>query len=195
MVIIKDLAKETPQKWELIAEKIDGNFTKLQDDKLDASKYNLDKNTFALKTELPSLKGYAKETWVTEQINSKLSGGTSLEGYVKTETLTSILKDYAKTSDLSKYALNSGIPTKLSQLSEDDSHKHVTQAEKNKWDNKQDKGDYALKSDLTKYAETTTVNNKADKTDLGGLKFHKCTESEYATLEKDSNTIYIVIKG
>ena len=95
--------------------------------KLNTDTYNTDKITFALKTELPNLEGYAKETWVTEQIaNAKLP------------------------------------------------------------DSSQPTDTFATKEEL---------NTKADKTDLGGLKFWKGNKQAYEAISpKDENTLYIVIE-
>ena len=170
MNTIKTLTESSPVAWSAIAATLDSNFTELLNadstltkkfegyqvkgeyltasaitGKLDVTQYNEDKRSFALKSEIPSLEGYALQSQITEQI-----------------------------------------PTRLNQLTEDETHRFVSDIEKTTWNAKQDKGDYALNSSLSA---------KADKTDLGGLKFWKGTQQAYEAISvKDANTLYIIIK-
>ena len=91
---------------------------------------------------------------------------TALSSYVLNSTLTTIL---------SSYALSSDIPTALSQLTDDSTHRLVTDTEKTTWNGKADTSDIPIAlSELTDDSahrlvtdtEKTTWNGKADASDI-----------------------------
>ena len=68
------------------------------------------------------------------------SGGTSIDVVQETGTsTTAVMSQKATTDELNKKANSSDIPTQLSQLNEDETHRVVTDTEKNAWNGKQDK--------------------------------------------------------
>lgn len=69
------------------------------------------------------------------------------------------LTDYAKKEELSGKADTSSIPTSLSQLSDDETHRFVTDDEKAKWNS-------GAGVDLTDYAKKTDLDSKIDKADI-----------------------------
>lgn len=95
-----------------------------------------------------------------------------LDKYITDPKLREILTAYATKDDLSKidvtsqlidYAKKTEIPTSLSQLKDDETHRLVTDAEKEKWNNPPN-------PDLTDYAKKTDLDTKIDKADI----VHSC---------------------
>lgn len=99
--------------------------------------------------QVPDLTGYAKESYVKEYAQPKgnyLTEHQSLEEYAKTKdhyTKTESDSKYqpkgnylTEHQNLDDYAKKNEIPTKLSQLEGDSTHKTVTDAEKQSWDSK-----------------------------------------------------------
>lgn len=90
----------------------------------------------------------AKDTTYTAGENITISadnvisaaGGTSIDIVQETGTsTTAVMSQKATTDELNKKANLSNIPTQLSQLSEDETHRVVTDTEKDTWNGKQDK--------------------------------------------------------
>lgn len=121
---------------------------------------------YALAGDIPSLTGYATETWVngklsdyalTSQIptnNNQLANGA---GYIT----AAALQPYAKTADLSKFALKTEIPTQLSQLTDDVGYALTTQIPTN--NNQLSNGaGYVTATQLNSYGYATEawVNNQ-----------------------------------
>lgn len=96
------------------------------------------------------LTGYAK----TSEVDSKISK-IDLTGYAKTSDLT----PYAKTSEVDTKINNIEIPSKLSELTDDSTHRLVTDAQRKAWDGKVDKvtGKGLSTNDYTD-KDKTTVN-------------------------------------
>lgn len=87
------------------------------------------------------------------------------------------------------------VPTQLSELTEDTTHRVVTDDEKSAWNAKSNfSGSY---NDLTNKPSIPTAQDKESwdgaVTALGGLSLVKLTQAEYdALVDKDANTLYIV---
>lgn len=70
----------------------------------------------------------------------------NLTGYVKRTELSAY---YTSTEiDSLLTTIRNSIPTKLSQLTEDSSHRTITDAERTAWNNKQPAGNYALQTEI-----------------------------------------------
>lgn len=85
-----------------------------------------------------------------------------LTGYVKRTELSSY---YTKTDiDALIETIRSSIPTKLSQLTEDASHRLVSDSEKQSWNNKQPAGDYVTNTELNAkgYAKQDDVSKLSE---------------------------------
>ena len=120
---------------------------------------------YALKTSIPSLDGYATEQWVTNK--GYLTEHQDLSTYATKDELstkadkehTHLLKDITdyKEPDLSKYATKDEIPNLEGYATKVDV------------DAKQDKGDYALKSDIKPIPSVLSAFNN----DVGYLTTHQ----------------------
>lgn len=120
---------------------------------------------YALKTSIPSLDGYATEQWVTNK--GYLTEHQDLSTYATKDELstkadkehTHLLKDITdyKEPDLSKYATKDEIPNLEGYATKVDV------------DSKQDKGDYALKSDIKPIPSVLSAFNN----DVGYLTTHQ----------------------
>ena len=95
-----------------------------------------------------------------------------LDKYITDPKLREILTAYATKDDLNKidvtsqlidYAKKTEIPTSLSQLTDDETHRLVTDEEKNKWNNPPN-------PDLTDYVRKVDLDSKIDKADI----VHSC---------------------
>lgn len=146
----------------------------------------VDLSNYALKEEIPDISGYATEQWVNDQ--GYLKTHQSLEGYA-TENWVQSQGYLTEHQDLSSYALKSEIPdisgkqdisgmTAYTQTTAFTAHTanttvHVTQTEKNTWNNKVD---------------SSTLNNYMLKSQIW------CgTASEYeAITTKDPDIIYLI---
>ena len=132
--------------------------------------------TKANKSEIPSLDGYATETYVTTKIaEASLSGGeVDLSNYVTKDELTNDLATKANVSHTHDQYLTS-IPTE-----------YVTETELNT----------RLSSYQTKTDNTLTTTNKTvigAINELNQIKIVALTQSEYDGLStKDANTVYLI---
>lgn len=96
--------------------------------------------------------------WTFNLIEKK--DGTFSGNFDKWEELKN---NYAQKSDLELKANKSSIPTSLSQLTDDETHRLVTDEEKNKWNNPPN-------PDLTDYAKKTDLDDKIEKNSLDVMK-------------------------
>lgn len=96
--------------------------------------------------------------WTFNLIEKK--DGTFSGNFDKWEELKN---NYAQKSDLELKANKSSIPTSLSQLTDDETHRLVTDEEKNKWNN-------SPNPDLTDYAKKTDLDDKIEKNSLDIMK-------------------------
>lgn len=80
----------------------------------------------------------------------------------------------ANMADLELKADKSSIPTSLSQLTDDETHRLVTDEEKNKWNNPPN-------PDLTDYAKKADLDTKADKTELPSALSQLANDTNFKT--------------
>ena len=149
---------------------------------VDKVTYNSDKQTFALKSEIPSLNGYATEEWVESKgyltehqdisnLATKKEVTNGLEKKVDKSTYNSDKQSFATKSEIADMATQTwvgkqGYLTEHQDISNLATKTELTEGLKSK----QNKGDYALKSELpnlelyaTKSEVTEGLATKQDK--------------------------------
>lgn len=156
-------------------------------------------DTEAKKT-IETLQALLTKSEGSEQSLREIIASGNLDKYVTDPKLQEALKDYALKKDLK---------TKLSEMTEDETHRMVTDAEKTTWDNKAEKTDIpkklselendetfkteaeikalikteAPKQDLSGYAKTTDLNTLVSKVDGKGLSTNDYTDSAKAKVD------------
>nr|UVX78851.1 MAG: hypothetical protein [Bacteriophage sp.] len=151
---------------------------------VDKVTYEADKATFALKTDIPSLDGYATEEWVESKgyltehqdisnlaTKQELTDGLALK--VDKSTYDSEKQSFATKSEISDMATQTWVESKGYLTEHQDISNLATKQELTEGlEGKQDKGDYALKSELpnlelyaTKSEVTEGLATKQDKGD------------------------------
>lgn len=136
----------------------------------------------------------------SEQSLREIIASGNLDKYVTDPKLVEVLKDYALKTD---------IPTKLSEMVEDETHRTVTDAEKTSWNGKAEKTNIptklseltndetfkteaeiktliqteAPKQDLSGYAKTTDLNTLVSKVDGKGLSTNDYTNAAKAKVD------------
>lgn len=118
------------------------------------------------KSEIPSLDGYATESYVTDAIDSAVSGKAdkseipSLAGYATESYVDGAVSGKADSSALNSYALKTDL----------DSYAYASALDS-----------YATKTDLDSYAQTSALDAYATKTDLDSYAYASALDS-YATV-------------
>lgn len=157
-------------------------------------------DTEAKKT-IETLQALLTKSEGSEKSLKEIIASGNLDKYVTDPKLVEVLKDYATkteldnidvTSKLGDYALKKEIKTKLSEMTEDETHRTVTDAEKTTWNGKAEKTDIPkklseLENDETFKTETeikALIKTEAPKQDLSG----------YA-LKTDLNTLVSKVDG
>ena len=124
-------------------------------------------NTKANQT-ISQIEGLIQSSTDLKQKLEEIIASGDLGKYVTDPKLQNILTAYATKDDLSKidvtsqlveYAKKSELPTSLSQLADDETHRLVTDTEKEKWNNPPN-------PDLSEYATKSEIESKAEKTDV-----------------------------
>lgn len=119
-------------------------------------------DTEAQKT-IETLQALLTKSEGSEQSLREIIASGNLDKYVTDPKLQEALKDYATktelenidvTSKLGDYALKTDVKTKLSEMVEDETHRTVTDAEKNAWNSKIGKGD-DISDNIVVYNECT----------------------------------------
>lgn len=119
-------------------------------------------DTEAKKT-IETLQALLTKSEGSEQSLKEIIASGNLDKYVTDPKLQEALKDYATktelenidvTSKLGDYALKKDLKTKLSEMTEDETHRTVMDTEKTSWDNKVGKGD-DVSDNIVVYNECT----------------------------------------
>ena len=109
------------------------------------------------------------DTEIKEEIvSTKRELGEFIESATKNYAKTSDLTPYVKTADLESYAKRTEIKTKLLELTEDSTHRTVTDTEKTTWNNKVDKVEG---KGLSSNDFTNAYKSKLDGIETGATKY------------------------
>ena len=133
----------------------------------------------------------------TKEIEFTLQNGTKVSFSVA-DLVSGLVNEDDLTTKLNDYALKTSIPTKLSQLAEDSTHRLVTDTEKATWNNKVDKvggkglstNDFTneLKTKLDGIEDNAQVN-KIEKISIDGVE-QEITEKEVNIKSYDINKYF-----
>ena len=203
-VVVKSVDENgKPTEWEYADVKGTSSWNDLEDKPTKLSSFENDTN-------------YATETFVTNKIAEAELGGeeVDLSGYATKDDIKDFIKEVpaeyvteteltakgylTQHQDLSSYAKKSELPTKLSDLNEDATHRTVTDIEKSAWGAKaeisdipttpadigaQPAGNYALKSEIPN-VPVQSVNNKTGAVQLSASDVNARPDSWMPTAEQ-----------